>query len=98
MKSCLFTLVNAEDRHEVVAWGMEITYAEPGSGAEHRVATTFVPDLTGNHQDAQGKHASAEAARNFFEHVLPVEVDVIRQEFPGSGEELRLWWCRGSAE
>ena len=63
VRSVLFTLVNAEDPEEVVAFGMEVTVTDPRSGRVRRVAATYMPDPSGDHHDMHGLHTCAEAAR-----------------------------------
>lgn len=70
MDAVLFGLVNSEDSREVYAWGMELSYEEPETETERRVATVFVPGVHGE-KDFHSVHSSAENARDTYTGYFP---------------------------
>lgn len=78
MNGSLFALVNGVCTNQIVAWGMEITFEDPNTDLTQRVAIVYRPDPYGK-EGMQSKHASAIAACNMYNRILPINVELAWQ-------------------
>jgi hypothetical protein len=75
MSGALFMLTVNENADRVHAWGMELTFDDPDTQEENRVALVYVPGAR-DERSTQSTHASAERARRCYSRALLLDLEV----------------------